>query len=246
MPLSRAAILSALVCSLAYPASAQSAGAGYLFGAPAGRVTIRAGYAHAYAQSDVFDDAVKFLTLTRGSFSGPNIGGDVAFTVRPWLDLAFSADYSAAVSGSEFRKFLDNNNLPIEQTTSFRRAPVMANAIVYLAPRGRAVGTLAWIPARIVPWVGAGGGAMWYRFRQEGDFVNYQTLNVFTAKLQTSGWAPAFQALGGLDVTLSPRFAISAEARRAWAQATPGGDFTSYDKVDLSGLTGSLGFTIRL
>ena len=63
---------------------------------------------------------------------------------------------------------------------------------------------------------------------------------------QTSGLAPAFQALGGLDVTLSPRFAISAEARRAWAQATPGGDFTSYDKVDLSGLTGSLGFTIRL
>ena len=246
MPSPSLAILSALVVSLAHPVSAQSAGAGYLFGAPAGRVTIRAGYAHADARSDLFDGAIDFLTLKRGSFSGPNIGGDVAFTVRPWLDLAFSADYSAAVSGSEFRKFLDNNNLPIEQTTSFRRAPVMASAIVYLAPRGRAVGTLAWIPARIVPWVGAGGGAMWYRFRQEGDFVNYQTLNVFTAKLQTSGWAPAFQALGGLDLTLSPRFAISAEARRAWARATPGGDFTSYDKVDLSGVTGSLGFTIRL
>ena len=246
MPTSRLAILSALIVALAHPISAQSTGAGYLFGAPAGRVTIRAGYAHADAQSDVFDGALKFLTLKRGSFSGPNIGGDLAFTVQPWLDLAFSADYAAAVSPSEFRDYLDNNNLPIEQTTSFRRAPVMANAIVYLAPRGRSVGTLAWIPARLVPWVGAGGGAMWYRFRQEGDFVDFQTLNVFTSKLQTSGWAPAFQALGGLDVTLSPRFAISAEARRAWARGTAGGDFTSYDKVDLSGVTGSLGFTIRL
>jgi hypothetical protein len=246
MQMRRIATLSALLVGLAAPLHGQTAGNGYLFGAPVARLNLRAGYARANANSDVFDDAIRFLTLERSSFSGPSIGGDFAVTVAPRLDLTLSADYSAAVRSSEDRGYLDNNNLPIEQTTSFRRVPLTANAILYLTPRGRSIGKLAWIPARVVPWIGAGGGTMWYRFQQEGDFVDYQTLDVFTTKLESSGWAPTLQALGGVDVTLTPRIAVNVDARRTWASATPSGGFRTYEKVDLSGLTGALGFTIRL
>jgi hypothetical protein len=246
MRLPRLAALTTLLAGLAAPLHAQS-GNGYLFGAPDARLSFHAGYAHANAKSDVFDFVIQNLTLDRSSFSGPSIGGDLAITLAPRLDLSFGVDYSAAVRNSEDRGFLDNNNLPIEQTTSFRRLPLMANAILYLAPRGRSVGTLAWIPARVVPWVGAGGGTMWYRFQQEGDFVDYQTLNVFSAKLESSGWAPAVQGLGGVDVTLSPRFGFTADARYTWAKGTLSSDFRNFDqKIDLSGVTGALGFTIRL
>jgi hypothetical protein len=246
MKMSTIAGLSALLAALAPPLHAQASGNGYLFGTPAARLSIQAGYAHANARSDLFDFAIENLTLERSSFSGPSIGGDLAVSVAPRLDLSISAGYSAAVRESEDRGFLDNNNLPIEQTTSFRRAPLTANAILYLTPRGRSVGKLAWIPATVVPWIGAGGGAMWYRFQQEGDFVDYQTLNVFTTKLETSGWAPALQGLGGVDVTLTPRIAFTADARYTWAKGAVSNDFSGFDRIDLSGVTGALGFMIRL
>lgn len=246
MRLSRLAPLSLLVVGLAGPAQGQGSGNGYLFGAPDVRLSMHAGYARASAKSEVFDFVIQNLTLERGSFSGPSIGGDFAVRLAPRFDVSLSADYSAVVRNSDDRVYIDNNNLPIEQTTSFRRAPLMANAVLYLASRGRSVGTLAWIPARLVPWIGAGAGAMWYRFQQQGDFVDYRTLNVFKTTLQSSGWAPAFQGMGGVDVTISPRLGFTADARYQWAKADLSSDFRNFDRIDLSGIIGSLGFTIRL
>jgi hypothetical protein len=244
--MTRIVLLAAALAGLAAPLEGQSAGNGYLFGAPDVRFSLRAGYAHANANSEVFEDAIRFLTLEKGSFSGPSMGGEIAFPLTSRLDVTFSADYSAAVRESDDREYIDNNNLPITQTTSFRRAPLAANAIFSLVPRGRTIGKLAWIPTRVVPWVGAGGGAMWYSFRQEGDFVNYQTLDVFSAAVESSGWAPVVQALGGVDVTISPRLGFTADVRGTWARAELSRDFSGYDKIDLSGVTGALGFTFRL
>ena len=235
-----------LAAALAVPAQGQGSGNGYLFGTPDVRFSLHAGYAHANAKSDLFDFVIDNLTVERGAFSGPSIGGDMAVRLAPRLDLSLGLDYSAAVKNSDDRRYEDNNNLPIEQTTSFRRAPLMANAVVYLAPRGRSVGTLAWIPARVVPWIGAGAGMMWYRFQQQGDFVDYRTLNVFSTTLESSGWTPAVQGLGGVDVTISPRLGFTADARYLWGKADLSSDFSGFDRIDLSGITGSLGLTIRL
>ena len=244
--MTRLPILTVALFAVAMPLRGQSAGNGYLFGAPNVRFIVRGGYAHANANSDIFTDATEFLTLEKSDFSGPSIGGDLAFAVNSRFDLSISADYSAAVSESEDREFFDNNQLPILQSTSFRRVPLTMNAIVSLRPRGRSIGSLAWIPTKVVPWIGAGGGTMWYRFRQEGDFVDYQTLNVFTTTVESSGWAPALQALGGVDVTLSPRFGFTADVRGTWARAELSSNFSGYDKIDLSGVTGALGFTVRM
>jgi hypothetical protein len=246
MRLSHLAPLSLLLAGFAVPAQGQGSGNGYLFGRPDVRFSLHAGYAHANAKSELFDFVIENLTVERGAFSGPSLGGDFAVRLAPRLDLSFGVDYSAAVKNSDDRRYEDNNNLPIEQTTSFRRVPLMANAMLYLASRGRSVGTLAWIPARVVPWVGAGAGTMWYRFQQEGDFVDYQTLNVFSTRLQSSGWAPAVQGLGGVDVTISPRLGFTADARYLWAKADLSSDFRGFDRIDLSGITGSFGLTIRL
>ena len=242
----RIPLLAAALVALAAPLQAQSAGHGYLFGAPDVRFAIRGGYAYATAGSDVFEDATRFLTLEKSDFSGPSLGGEIALAITPRFDLSFNADYSAAVSESEDREYYDNNQLPIVQTTSFRRVPLTANAILALRPRGRSIGSLAWIPTRVVPWIGAGGGAMWYRFQQEGDFVDYQTLNVITRTVESSGWAPALQALGGVDVTLSPRIGFTADVRGTWARAELSRDFSGFEKIDLSGVTGALGFTFRM
>ena len=73
-----------------------------------------------------------------------------------------------------------------------------------------------------------------------------RTLNVFSTTRESSGWTPAFQGLGGVDVTISPRLGFTADARYLWAKADLSNDFRGFDRIDLSGVTGSLGLTIRL
>src|SRR5687768_16179368 len=117
MPMPKLALLTVALATLATPLRGQSAGNGYLFGAPDVRFNIRGGYAHANAGSDVFSDATTFLTLEKGDFSGPSIGGELAFRIASRFDLSFNGEYSAAISESEDREYYDNNQLPILQTT---------------------------------------------------------------------------------------------------------------------------------
>ena len=244
-PIRSALVMAALLAVAAPPSYAQSAGDGYLFRSPDVTMSLRGGYSRANAGSDVFDDLTRDLTLDRGDFSGLTVGADVAVHVSDRVDLVLAAAFSRAKHRSEFRDFVDNNDLPIEQTTTFDRMPITANVRLNLAAPGRTIGRLAWIPSRIVPYVGAGVGAMRYRFKQEGDFVNFQTNGVFPAVLLGEEWTLVAQGMAGVDYNVSPRLGIAFDARYLHARGDLGPSFKGYEPIDLSGLTATIGLSFR-
>ena len=249
MVLQRTAILAlsaVLAFGAATPLHGQRSGNGYLFGEPEGRLTLRGGYARATAGSDVFAQSIDLLTINKSDFSGLTLGAEAGFGLTSRLEISLDASYSHAAKGSEFRHFVDNKDLPIEQRTTFDRVPLTANLRFYLTEPGRSIGKFAWIPSRFVPWVGAGGGMMYYRFAQVGDFVNFKNGNVFASTLESSDWTGMVQGMGGADITLSPHVALRADARYLWAKAPLGPSFSNFDRIDLSGVQGTLGFTYRL
>jgi hypothetical protein len=247
---------AALVAAAALPVGAQGTGNGYLFGAPTGGLTIRAGWFIASANSDFFDEARQNFTLDKGDFGGPNIGADVAIRLTPQLDLTFDGAWIGSSHKSHYRRLVDADNKEIEQTTTLRRVPLTANIKAYLVPRGRSVGSLAYIPAKVVPWIGVGGGLTWYKLEQSGDFVvnpadclatgNSTSCSVFNDRLESSAWGPAVQGMGGVDVTLTPRIALTGDARYLWSRASMEDSFDGFEKIDLSGVSIALGVTFRL
>jgi hypothetical protein len=232
--------------ALAQPAPAQGTGDGFLFRRPRATFAIRAGYDRALAGSDVFSFATERLTLGRGSFSSLTVATDLSARLNDRVDLVFGASYSGSRSRSEFRDWVDQDSLPIEQTTSFDRLPLTVGLKIYLAQRGRSLGHLAWVPARYVPYVGVGAGAMWYRFRQEGDFVDFETLDVFGDKFDSSGWTMTAHGLAGVEVALGPRFFLVGEGRYTWAQSTMGQAWVDFDRIDLSGFSVTAGIAFRM
>jgi len=246
----------ALVVAAALPVRAQGTGNGYLFGVPSGGVTIRAGWFIAGASSDFYSEAGKLLTLDKSDFSGPTLGADVAVRLAPQLDLTFDAAWIGSSAKSHYRELVDADSKEIEQTTTLRRTSLTANLKAYLVPRGRSVGSLAYIPAKVVPWVGLGGGLTWYKLEQSGDFIvdpadclatgNTTSCGVFNDKLVSSTWGPVVQGMGGVNVTLTPRIALTGDARYLWSRASMQGSFEGYDKIDLSGASIALGVTFRL
>ena len=246
-PVRRIASVAALgLAVLPSIGSAQvAAGRGFLLGVPDGSITLRGGWALASANSDIFSFTTGLLTLRRRDFSSPTVAGDVAFRVLSKTDFVISTGYAGMSKRSEFRGFIDNNNLPIEQTTQFMRVPITVSVKQYLTSRGRSIGHLAWVPARATAYVGAGGGATWYRFRQDGDFIDFADSSVFSTVLQSDGWSPEAHVLAGVEWNLGARFAAVTEARYERSHATLGADFSNFGPIDLSGFSTTAGFAVR-
>lgn len=235
-------VASVVMSSVAYT---QSSNSGYLFQRPNASVVLRAGYAGASANSDLFAFTSRQLTLDRSDYGGGTLDLEFARGIGSRTDLVLSTAFAGMSRQSEFRDFLDQNDAPIEQRTTFLRVPITVSVRQYLFSQGRQIGNYAWIPARVAPYVGAGGGAVWYRFRQTGDFVDFQTDDVFPATMSSSGLAPSARAFAGAEFKVRPKLALSVQSSYLWASAKLGNDFSGFDRIDLSGFSASLGLAAR-
>ena len=240
--------------TIAGSAAAQGSGKGFLFSQPVGSFSLRGGYAFASAGSDVFNDAMSQLTLDKSDFGAFSWGGDISYAAKPRLDIVFDGGASSTTEESEVRDFVEDlpsgESAPIVQSTQYRRVPLTIGVKYYLADRGRAVGQFAYIPSKYAPYVGIGAGGMYYKFKQSGDFVDFASdpefPDIFSATLESSGWTPMVHGAAGIDYTMGPWLALTAEARYQWAKARLDPEvFVDYDKIDLSGVTGTVGFKVR-
>jgi len=240
----------AVALSLAAPARAQSAGKGFLFQEPRWSFAVRGGFDRANANSDVFDFVIDGLTVDRSDFSSVNGSVELAYSVKPRLDIAFGLGYAASTTPSEFRRYVGTDDLPIRQKTTFVRVPYTVSMKAYFAERGQMVGSLAWIPDRFAPYVGVGGGAVRFKLEQLGEFVDEESpnLDIFRDRITSNGWAPIAHGLAGIDVALSPRWGVTTEARYSWSRgdlASGEGEFEGFNRIDLSGLSATIGLHVR-
>lgn len=221
-------------------------GDGYLFRRPQGSFTLRGGLTQPTASSDVFNDSRQFLTINRGDFLSGSVSGDIGIRVADRLSLQFNGGFSKRSVASEFRDWEDNDGLPIEQMTSLTRVPFMVGMRFDLTAPGRKVSRLAYIPSKITPYVTAGGGMMWYKYRQEGSFVDFRSLDVFDSRLESSGTTGAAYGALGADFSIRPTFAITTEVRYDMARAQMDRQsFSGFNKIDLSGVNATVGLTFR-
>jgi hypothetical protein len=215
--------------------------ADFLFSSPRGFVGVRGGWLLAATGSDVYDFFAGLLTLDPGDFDAALLGVDVGVAVHPRVDLVFGFELSQGGGVSEYRDYVDENDLPITQETKLDVVPITGSVRLYLTPRGRQVSQFAFVPARVCAYAGGGAGLVWYELTQTGDFVDFVDLSVFNASLRSSGWSFGAQAFGGVDVGLGTRWFLSFDGKYFWSKSDLGQDFVSFAPIDLSGARLSAG-----
>lgn len=217
----------------------------FLFGAPRGSVSIRWSWDIHHARSDWFDFVRQQLTLERGDFVTRGIAGDVNVAVTPRLDVVGSAEYTRRESFSEYRDLVDNNRQPITQTTRLRQATFTGGVRYLLTDRGRSVSSLAFLPRRLVPYAGGGGGVLYYSLLQFGDFVDVADFDVFADRFPSKSWTPVVYVNGGLDYRFAQRWGATLDVRNQWASADLDERvFTGFEPLDLSGVRVSAGLHV--
>ena len=216
----------------------------FFFGSPNGSIGIRGSRLIPRAGSDWYDFVTDQLTLETSDFAAPAFAFDVGIIAAPRIEAVVGLEYAKTERGSEYRRFVDNNRLPIEQSTAFRQFNVSGSIKVPLLSRGREVSQLAWVPRRIVPYAGAGGGMLWYNVEQVGDFIDYVDLSVFTDVFRSKGWTPSGHVFGGVDVRLIRRLFATVDVRYLWAAGDLGQEWVNFDPIDLAGARVSAGINV--
>lgn len=216
----------------------------FLFGAPRGSIALRGTWRFARAGSDLFDFVTRELTLEKGDFNSPGVGVDLFYRLMPRLEGQFGFEWNRATRSSEYRDFVDNLFLPIQQTTRLEVTHLNAGVRYALTPRGQEVSRFAWVPRRFVPFAGAGAGAVYYNLTQSGDFVDFVDRSVFRDAFGSKGWAPSAYVAAGVDIRIYRALYAAIEGRYSKASATLGTDFVDFDPIDLSGF--KLGAGINL
>jgi opacity protein-like surface antigen len=243
-PLTRGLALAVATAAVVVaPAAAQAPD--FLFGRPTGSVGVFGGWSMPREGSDLFDFVRDELTIEQGDFNGPVLGAEVALTLIDQLDVVLGVERASAKRRSEFRDWVEDG-LPIEQTTEFAVTRVNASGRVYLLPRGQAVGSHAWVPASWSPYVGGGAGVAWYRFEQHGDFVDFDTLEIFTDRFRSTGSGGTLHAIAGLEVSLTRQLVLRGEYRYNWGDApVDSRAFSGFEPIDLAGHRATIGIATR-
>jgi hypothetical protein len=206
----------------------------FLLRRPYGSIGVRGSWVFARAGSDLFDFVQEQLTVEKGDFNAPALAVDLGIALAPRLDVVGGFEFSRASVVSEYRAYVDNNNLPINQQTRLQEINV-SGSLRWTPNRGREVSRYAWVPARVAPYLGAGGGFLWYQFEQTGDFVDFVDLSVFSDVFTSEGWTPSAHVFGGADIQLYKRLYFTLEGRYLWASGELGTDFVDFDPIDLAG-----------
>ena len=225
--------------------AAQSSRPDFLFEPPRGSFSVRFATNVLNANSDWFGFVRDQLTLDRGDFVSMGIAGDLSFNVTPRFDAVITAEATGRNALSEYRDWVDNNRLPIEQNTRMRQMSFTAGVRYALISRGRQVSTLAYVPSRLVPYVGGGAGVLRYDLLQYGDFIDISDFAVFSDQLPSKGWTPTAYVSGGVDWLLIKKFAVTVDVKYQFA--APELDesaWTGFEPLGLSGVRVSTGARI--
>ena len=219
---------------------------GYFFRPPQATLAFRVGGSAPLATSELFDFFTSEWELNRTDFASVAFGADLGVRLLPRLDLTISGSFAQSSTPTESRKWEGTDDLPIEQVTDLRIVPVTASFKYFLSSRGRSLSRFAWVPTKFSPYIGAGAGVVWYDLRQVGEFVDFETLEIFPANLHSDGATPVLQGLAGADLWFTQRVGWNIDARYSWAKAKLGFDFNEVvDKIDLSGFQLMTGLTVR-
>ena len=241
-----AAVVAAALVALVLPeVGLAQGGPGFLFKQPVISIGLKTGYSMPKAGSDLFDFTREQLTIDKSDFYSGYFGGEIAVRATDRVDVVLAIGYARSETPSEFRDWVGTDDLPIEQETTFWTTPLTLSAKYYVSDRGRSIGRFAWVPQRISPYVGGGAGVIWYEFEQIGEFVDFETLDVFFDRFTSFGATGQVHGFAGVDVSLNKTFFLTAEGRYSWARGELSRDFVDFDEMDLAGLQFTVGLSAR-
>ena len=208
------------------------------------------GYFEPDGDSELWKANERAFTQDTSDYGSVVFGGAFASHLSRHWDFQVTGEYYDTWDfESAYQDFSFTNGDEIEHDTRFIEAPL--DFSMKLLPFGRADfrgSKRIKVLRPIIPYLGGGGGAVYWDYREQGDFVdasNPLDPVLFHGDFHGRGVAWSWHALAGIEVQFNQPFAMFFEGRYRWASDSLGSDFPGFDDFDLSGGSIRMGFSFR-
>ena len=223
--------IAALAIFVALPAVAQRG-----YGYESGTFRLRFGEFTPSGEGDYWIDKRIDFTGDEEDFGDDFFAVDYVHPVGPRLGVLLSVGSWESDLAQEYDDFVDPDGFGIFHTTSFELTSLEAGIVWSFTDRG----------AAISPYLGIGGGYYDWSLTEDGEFIDFTDLSIFSDRFTDSGDTFGWFWVAGLDVPLGESFSIFAESRWTDLDDDLTGDFEGLGTLDLSGNTIAFGVGWRL
>lgn len=188
------------------------------------------------AETDVLFRNQDSLLFDIDEFNGATFGAEWLFGVTEYIELGAGINYSQRSVPSIYANLVRDDGTEIEQELKLRQIPM--SATVRFVPTGRR--------ASIQPYIGAGIGAINWRYSETGEFVDFNN-DVFRASFEADGTEVGPVILGGVRFPVADVWLMGAEFRWHSAEGDTGGIDAGFlgDKIDLGGWSANFAVHFR-
>jgi opacity protein-like surface antigen len=177
--------------------------------------------------SEYWDDKFEDFTGDIDDLENISLGADYLLSLNRNLGLLFSGNYYEGDQTQAYRDFVDNFGDDIRHDATLSIASFTGGLqFSFLGP-----------DAPIIPYVGAGGGVYIWNLEENGDFIDFGTVNdeIFTASLESEGEAFGWYWQVGLEAPITHRMSVFAEGRWTRVDDELDGDLAPFGDIDLGG-----------
>ena len=159
-------------------------------------------------------------------FSDMTVGGEWQAGLGRYFEIGVGLDYYRSTVPSAYLDYVDDDGFEILQDFRLRIMPVTFTLRVM--PFGNDV--------PFQPYFGGGVGLFNWRYSEVGDFIDFDTFEVFNDRFVAKGTDVGGVILGGARIPIGSRFAGAVELRYQHAAGTVGLDqgFLG-ERIDLGG-----------
>jgi hypothetical protein len=176
------------------------------------------------------------LAFDIGDFKAAQLFGEWNVSLGRHIEFGAGLGFYRRTVPTVYLDVVDENDFDIEQSLRLRVIPL--TALVRFFPVGG--------PGDVQPYVGVGVSALNFRYSEFGDFVDPETLDIFTDRFVGSGTAVGGVLLGGLRVPLGGDvYGMALEGRYQFGEGDLPADRFVAEKIDLSGGQFNVTFLVR-
>ncbi len=185
---------------------------------------------------DVLVENLGLFAFNLDQFNNASVGAEWLVGFADYLEAGVGGGFYQQTVLGVYDDFIDLDGTEIEQDFKLRVTPVTATARFF--PFG--------MQNTIQPYAGVGVGLFNWRYSEVGEFVDFDTFDVFRDRFVADGNDVGGVYLGGVRVLAGSSFAVGVEVRYQDVQGVVGIDqgFLN-ERIDLGGLTTSFTFNVR-
>jgi hypothetical protein len=229
------AMLATLICASVTPGVAQPQNHAF---------QVRVGGFVPAGGGDLWAANQEVFTQDVSDFGAFTWGVSFATALSNNVEVGTNVDWYRSTTTSAYRDYLDQHGFAILHDTKLRKVPITVDLRLLPAGRYRHLqgGRRALRP---VFYLGGGVGVNLWEYEEVGDFIDFQTSDIYLARFKDSGAAWEAHALSGLELPVNPGFTVFFEGRYAWSEAELRGDFAGLGQIDLGGPSFYVGGSFR-